>query len=1361
MLRRIATLFVALVTVLAVTAPVAAQTDETSDPPASDATVSADRAARDKLHPRLREQTTSPRTRLVAVTVEDDADEAASLFERSRVTTNDGVGLVLGLARGTSLLKIASLRGVVSITPIELRQTGRPLGTPDEDLQQAFDPQALRAAVEGQRGDRPRGGEPEPASSNFDEILARAPFADGSTHGIHEAWQAGYTGAGVRVGVLDGGTDFGHPDLLGTWYQDDGAWPEAYDPYGTLLWLNDVLGGGNLVEQGLGWYTITTPVEIEATRGGRLPRFVTIEIATQTGPARNFAAAAGTVTDRYRFPSAWTKSGTVRVGSHPDEYALSAYGHRPAVLVTDPNEAGVYDTVYVDMDDDGSFRDEKPITRDSPAAYRDLDRDTYVDLSGGLLYHVSDGSTPLPGGPDVFVGDIVGDPGEILAWTGDFDPGIGGHGTLTASNVAGQGVINGLAPDFDDVGRTPGAVIGAAPEADLVAFGNIYFSFDTSTQIGYYLANLNAVDVTSNSYGSSDVDNDGFDAASQEADTIHAGFGDRSLAFFSTGNGGPGMGTSAPPAPSLGVSTGASTSFGTTGWDSIADAGQVVDNDVVAFSNRGPGANGSAGVDLVADGAYAAGDATLNTVGDGPVAWTTWGGTSRSAPVAAGVGALVYQALGDPGTPGTASQVKSILKSTATDLDHPSFLQGAGSVHAGRAVAAAEGATATVTPHEWRAGDHDGQEWEVFPHVLAPGEGDSQEFAIDGDGNGWAVSDRTMRRTDTVDISDRIAVQPVDREDPYTFNAPTYLADISDVVAEHGEADLLVVRMTYPLDQLDPDGDYSAENVWRLLTYSWTDQDGDGQLWVDEDGDGTVDVTTLGTSSNIDGFPDIDYDRSELDEGEYVRTTYHNPVANVASVSMRDPDERLAAADGIHLGLQHTTRSGDVPVTDLRIQVEAYEQVDWDWLNTSVSAGSATATLDVPGDAAPGMYDGAIVLTRDDEEVVVPVVANVVARPVQDGSGALAESVVFGGVDQSDHFHDNGSVHGATRWGWRAEAGDWRFFNLDLETAPATGTKLLVDTTWDVDPGSRTDLDTLVFGPSSNSYQVLGGTAPYGAPYILDTVGGSQNTNVGAGTWTFDTATGGAREIVTAPASEGLQSVVHHQVLWEGDQFHTPFTTTVGSMSVDPAEVDVTVTDDTGSFDVTVSSSLDLTALAAEAFGLGQEVVVDFLPAQDNPNDPSSASTTYPLTIDNAASLELETFDEINDLDLFLVYDANGDGQFTNGEIIASSASGSGAEFISVSQPEDGDYEVWVQGWSVTDTTTTQQLRVDVVQGTDLSVTGLPGGPVTAGQDVALTVSYDRSDDPMVAGQDYNGLLLLGPDVAPGALEVPITITRE
>ena len=87
------------------------------------------------------------------------------------------------------------------------------------------------------------------------------------------------------------------------------------------------------------------------------------------------------------------------LGSHPDDHLLQLYGERPAFLVTDPHTAGVYDTVYVDLDDDYSFADEKPVTKSSPASYRDMNGDGYTDLSGGLLYYISDGKTADPRRP--------------------------------------------------------------------------------------------------------------------------------------------------------------------------------------------------------------------------------------------------------------------------------------------------------------------------------------------------------------------------------------------------------------------------------------------------------------------------------------------------------------------------------------------------------------------------------------------------------------------------------------------------------------------------------------------------------------------------------------------------------------------------------------------------------------------------------------------------------------------------------------------------------------------------------------------------------------------------------------------------
>ena len=810
-----------------------------------------------------------------------------------------------------------------------------------------------------------------------------------------------------------------------------------------------------------------------------------------------------------------------------------------------------------------------------------MDGDGFTDLSGGLLYYISDGATPIPGGLDAFgVLDASFGPGELTAWSGDYDPAIAGHGTLTASNIVAQGVINGNAPTFSDVpgGTYPGAVIGGAPHAKLAPFGDIYFSFEFSTQFGYFLTTRQGVDITSNSYGSSDVDNDGWDAASQEADVIHNGR--RTTPLFSTGNGAPGFGTVAPPSPVAAIAVGASTQFGGTGWDSIDAASQIVDDDVMVWSNRGPGATGVTGVDVVADGAFSAGDSTLNTVLDGQLAWETWGGTSRSTPVAVGATALVYQswrqATGTNVPAGFYTTAKDILKSSAEDLGYDALIQGAGSVDAADAVETAAGSQARVSPNEWRAGDYRGTEFPVMAHVVAPGDSDFADVHHRGGGT-WDVSDRQMVRTDTESFE--FSSENISQENAFNFNAPDYLMDLTEQVEDHPDADLMVVRLNFPREQFDLGADYDSDQAWRLLTYNWTDVNDDGNLWTDANENGVVNHADLATISNVDANLDINFAASEMDKGEYVRFMYHRAGSNALMSFVRDPNDRMA--DGLFLGLQHTAKNASIPVTDFEVQIDWYENGDWGWVTTpGTASGSFAASIEVPADTPYGQYSGAIVLTQGDDTLVIPVSVAVAATVEQDDEGVLSGALEFGGEDvaeaQADLLYNNGSVFGANDWTWRAEAGDWRFFFLDVPEEPAEGSLFLARTEWD-DTAPYTDIDTLIMGRSENQFQILGDSV-FGAPYVIDTVGGSPNTHIGSGIWIFDTATDGAEDFVAAPAQEGLHALALHQVSWQGDKFHTPFSVSLGSASVAPSSVELDSAADTGSFDVTFTSSVDLAA---------------------------------------------------------------------------------------------------------------------------------------------------------------------------------------
>src|SRR5262249_8384057 len=155
-------------------------------------------------------------------------------------------------------------------------------------------------------------------------------------------------------------------------------------------------------------------------------------------------------------------------------------------------------------------------------------------------------------------------------------------------------------------------------------------------------------------------------------------------------------------------------------------------------------------VDLVADGSASTGDQTLNSIVDGQTAWVTWSGTSRSTPTTAAATALVYQAYRKthpgplPSAPGSEfwRQAKQYVKASAQDLGYESFMQGAGSLDAGRAVQAALGAAPSVTPDEWRPGSYRGIKSPVFPRLLSPGGSDTQTFTVaNNKGGTWNVSD--------------------------------------------------------------------------------------------------------------------------------------------------------------------------------------------------------------------------------------------------------------------------------------------------------------------------------------------------------------------------------------------------------------------------------------------------------------------------------------------------------------------------------------------------------------------------------------------------------------------------------------------
>ena len=1132
-------------------------------------------------------------------------------------------------------------------------------------------------------------------------------------HGAVNAWDNGFTGTGTKVAILDSGVDFAHPDLQGTQARVDdhtspyNGLPIAFDPHSMLNYLT--YAGAAFPDIG-SWYSDTSSTDVDSTADGVLDTY------------------------GYVVTGIVSQSGVYHVGVHPDEVLYEWwYSEYVAVLVVDESTAGVYDTVYVDLDNDKNFTDEKACVRGDEISWHDLNSDGYADLSGGMVYFIADGTNPIPYSNMLAhyweLPLIIPENGDLVAFMGSLDF-LQGHGTLCASAVAAQGRTGESSWNAGD-----GFVQGMAPDTTIIAVGNIYDAFILDI---YYFAvegydgipgTGDEAQVVSCSFGYSDIIHDGWDFESRLIDTITTSYNPEATFTMSTGNGGFGYGTAASPLSPGVVSVGASTSY----WDyePVTDPAQYNWGDVIPFSNRGPNAIGQVAPAVVTVGSGAAGDVPLNQCGDGYTAWMTWGGTSLSTPATAGELALVYDAYNQTKGVFPGSELaRNILMSGADNINYDVLQQGAGFTNVDRATRiASEMGGLMVKPAFWMVGDYRGTKCGAFSRIISPGGSDTLTLTVENhDISGpvtATISDSVLERT-------RVWATTIDAdatlEDGYQFTEPDYLIDITGEIPSG--TDLLKATSYIDFSVFDRDGDYEYDETYRCLIYKWTDLDSDGIYWNDVNGDGVVQEGEVDQDSGY----------------ELNRFSYGYNCADTNEVSLHDPE--LRGADGILLGLQHRTGSGS---TSVHIQLEFYENTDWTWITENTGSlslpagGSATvdATMNIPADANIGLYEGKIFVSDGTSETVIPVIVNVAADTT---------TFEFGGNTSTTDLYDNNRVFGGFNWGWRYEVGDWRFYFTDIPDDAPIGpvSKLLIDVTWENVP---TDIDVHVLGPTSDPFT----PDPRYGPYTLDIYGSSADTYMGSGKFRFDTTTGGAKEVIIADVSTGLHEIVLHNVLYAGQSFSENIRGKVAAISLGPAEMSRTVPAGT-----TVSqtfefvSGMDLSGLRVRAYGLSQpQEYIDQTILQSDPHNPMTSSWTREYVMSGAGLLEVSTTSsESVDMDLYLIYDSNNNGIHEIGEIIASSAAPSADEQVSVVLPDDGRYWVFVHGRGVPDGSSTFDCTVNLIDGTNLIVSDPPVGSILADAPRDFTVTCAAPD--MIGA--YRGVLFIGPISAPDALRVPVTI---
>lgn len=914
-----------------------------------------------------------------------------------------------------------------------------------------------------------------------------------------------------------------------------------------------------------------------------------------------------------------------------------------------------------------------------------------------------------------------------------------------------------------------GTVQGPAPDASIVAVGDVYAVvngmqgiYDAQTFLAFGVdgepnSGDEFADLINFSFGDGSVHNDGWDFDSRLTSYYNQQYMPNTLTCVSSGNGGYGFGTINSPQGNTTLSVGASTQYGASdvfGFGLSAD--QINDGDMQPFSGRGPDALGRPDPDVVATGAWGAGNTPLNTAvlyyalfggtpyPDGGNAWFEWGGTSRSAPEACGVGALVYdaynQASGDYPTFETA---REILMSSADDLNHSVLMQGAGRVNADRATDVAgdiEGVY--TTPSLLQAGAYHGAEYEAFGNVLYPGDTYAHTVTVHNNGAGDAsvtVGDELLLAVETLTyttvVSPYTGMEDGDYLDPYFYYATYFVvADPSLTQIEttgnimyalHGDdlvipvpagADFMQVQLDVPMELFDheyedPDPgtlDYDADNRWSLTVYDWEDRNGDGKLWADYGGDGIV--NPLASFDLVDVAFTGDTTETEINRFNY---SYNWSTTQEATVRLGDREDWNNIVVGIVHRPSNNARPGWGPDEyqehPLNVKVVFYQKADWDLVeanpaNLTVPAGgSATfdAEFTIPADQAPGLYAGALTVDDGTHTSLIPTTVNV-AVP---GDELL---FTLGGNERAETPYDNGYGFGAWDWAGSREEGDWRYYYYDANAGFAQQ-YLYVRNQWGDDLcGMPTFFETLVWGPNPGDQFSLLEPEKYG-PYGNQYAGGTPNANGVSGTraWNGWYGVDGALPESRAWAAlwDGLNQVQFRHVTSSGDGCGEGYEATAGVFGVDApgwsGSLYIEADGLSGSFSMDAVSPVD--GMYAWSLGLAEE---EIFRNQDVPQGqhfnlwPADLMDgwVYTFEVTNTFAIEVETFGPYSsDIDLYLLHDANGDGLFNwydNREALAYGYTGGPEEYIlytagfdsgsqGFGQMPDGTYAVVMYGYAV------------------------------------------------------------------------------
>ena len=1121
-------------------------------------------------------------------------------------------------------------------------------------------------------------GAPTPFVSDSNQPLS---VRSGELHGSTDAWANGVNGTGVKVAIVDSGLDFAHPDLNGTQARVDDlnnsyhGWPIMWDPRSVDIWLRD---GNAYPSNGGSWYSDTSNIDIDNNSDNILDN-----------SGFNVSGINPSLSGNYHH------------GLHPDSQLKAKLGGEVDVLVVDDFTSGIYETVYVDLDRDGDFGEEIPMRKGNETAGLDTNNDGLWDLSAGLLYWVSDGVNGVPYASTYsqragFQNRIAAPGNLTLFMINDKNDAGGNHGTLCASAVAAQAIVNN------------GKVKGMAPNSELISVANFYGGgsfldawrflsegYDGQTGSG------DEAQIGSFSFGWSSVHNDGTDQMSLYVDWLTRVHSPSTTFLVAMGNGGHGYGTGASPGGSHGViSVGAFSSQ--TGQSHGGTWG-----DSASWSNRGPNSASRLDPDIVAVGWSATGDVSLNGVDNANSATTTWAGTSLATPVAAGLVALIYDAwMQEYGVWPDSQTVRNLIMSTSDDRGYDPLVQGGGWANISRAISTIQGHNGSVwvEPAYWMAGTNHGVHREANTNIMLPGDISWANFTINGTGSsavniswGGAILSPTSFHSQIWNSSTNSGWDGYQSDRPDIL-IPIYIKNDANYSLPNGTS-LIRARAAMAGSGFDADKNLAQENEVYVELMRWHDDDGDGKWWDDSNNNSLV-------------------DSGEMEAGsEYSMVTKHSYTSGQVEARLGLPDQR--DGDGILMGVYRknirTNLMDPIPI-----------EIDWtgfgpdpnsSWLspcsgNSTIPANSSiyvNCRVSVPIDAIPGLRQEQIRFefesNNSSHEWALPVIVNVAS----DGPVNLQPKPLDGNLTNQSLYSETW-LQGAQRWGWRSESGDWKFLTFDWPYNLSGDGAIIVDVDWP--DNNLTDVDVHWMSESGHPYY-LDDPVSYGQYNLVPEIS-STNMDSGSGKYGWETSTGGSNEVLVAEATPGIKQMMLHSAMHGVNTNDNPLNISVGLVNAINGSLQQNIFDwenAEGSDIVTIGATLPLNVSSVEGFGWTQPLLLPSQTAtQDVPGTWSSSNYSHQIDVKDALLLrvQINSNSPRTDLDLALYRDKNGNGVIDWGnEQIVTSGNWNSDENVLIESPEDGTWWAVVHGFDVPNGTASFSLTQTIVAGDSLSVEGV------------------------------------------------------